>query len=394
VEVLEDRSVPSTSPAAAPTLAAGYGQLPLAFEVNQGQAAPPVNFLAHGSGYSVSLTAQGAQMNLTKGTASDTLSLRLVGANPSAPAIGQDELISKSNYLIGSDPSQWRTNIANYGQVEYQNVYPGVDALYSGDQGRLETTFLVQPGAHVGIIRMQVQGAQSLALDTQGNLVIHTSGGDVTEQAPVAYQEINGVRQAVSSHYILEGNNQGGFQVGAYDPSQTLVIDPTLSYSTYLNGGGSSGVGVAIAVDGSGDAYVVGTVTGSGAGTLGSRTFVDKLNAAGTALVYQTFLGNTTPLNGNNYPGGSGIAVDAAGDAYMTGLASSNFPTTANALQPTAPASGPAGFVTVLDPTGANLLYSTYLPGATTIGAGPFIAARQWPSVTSAPHRARWITST
>jgi hypothetical protein len=375
LEPLEERSLLDAAPATAAVQAA-YGQLPLAFTVNEGQAAPSINYVAQGNGYSIALTALQAELNLSQGQSSNTLDLQLVGANASAQAVGQNELITKSNYLLGNNQSQWLTNVANYGQVDYQNVYQGVDALYSGNQGQLETSFLVHPGANANVIQMQVQGADGLSLDAQGNLVIHTSGGDVTEQAPVMYQDINGTRQAVTGHYVLEGNNTVGFQVGTYDPSQTLVIDPTLSYSTYLNGSGNSGVGVAVAVDSSGDAYVVGTTT---MGTLmpntalGYGTFVDKLNASGTALVYQTFLGTTTGLNGSNF-GGSGIAVDAAGDAYVTGLASSNFPTTANALQPTAPSSGRAGFVTVLDPTGANLLYSTYLPGAMTSAGSNYIA--------------------
>jgi hypothetical protein len=332
LEVLEARNLLS---AAVP---ASYGQLPLAFEVNQGQAPAAVNYLAHGSGYSVALTAQGAQVNLSQGATNNTLNLQLLGANVSTPAIGQEELITKSNYLVGNDPSKWLTNIANYGQVEYRNVYQGVDAVYSGNQGRLETTFLVQPGASAGAIRMQVQGAQSLALDGQGNLVLHTSGGDVTEQAPVTYQEINGVRQAVSSRYVLEGNNQVGFQVGAYDPSQTLIIDPTLSYSSYLS---AAGADYAIAVDNAGNAYI--------GGSLG----IAKLNSTGTALLYSTTLG------GSVY----GVALDSSGDAYLTGAArSTSFATTANALQPTYPGTR-CGFFTVLNPTGSGLLYSTYLPG-------------------------------
>jgi hypothetical protein len=332
LEVLEARNLLS---AAVP---ASYGQLPLAFEVNQGQAAAPVNYFAHGSGYSVALTAQGAQLDLSQGMTSNTLDLQLVGVNASAQAIGQDELITKSNYLLGNDPSKWLTNIANYGQVEYRNVYRGVDAVYSGNQGRLETTFLVQPGASAGVIQMQVQGAQSLSLDAQGNLVIHTSGGDVTELAPVAYQEINGVRQAVTSRYILEGNNTVGFQVGAYDPGHTLVIDPTLSYSSYLS---AAGADYAIAVDNAGNAYI--------GGSLG----IAKLNSTGTALLYSTTLG------GKVY----GVALDSSGDAYVTGAAiSTSFPTTANALQPTYPGTR-CGFFTVLNPTGSGLVYSTYLPG-------------------------------
>jgi hypothetical protein len=375
LERLEDRLVPSAAPSTV-ALAANYGQLPLAFEVNEGQAAAGIDYLAHGSGYTLDLSSQQAVLNLSGqpagGTApatNTTLTMQLIGANAAAPAVGSDQLITKSNYLTGPNASQSLTGITNYGEVTYQGVYQGTDLSYHGNQGLLEYDFTLHPGASADAIQLSFRGQQGLTLDSQGNLVIQTAAGPLVEQAPVAYQvNADGSHTAVASRYVLEGNGQVGFQVGAYDPTQALVIDPTLSYSTYLNGSGNTGVGVAIAVDGSGDAYVVGTVTGSGLGILGGGTFVDKLNAAGTALVYQTFLGNST-----NAGGGSGIAVDAAGDVYVTGLPGSNFPTTTNALQPTAP-SGPASFITVLDPTGANLLYSTYLPGATTDPAGAWIA--------------------
>jgi hypothetical protein len=345
----------------------------LAFEVNQGQAAPQVNYLAHGSGYTVSLTAQDAQISLSQGTTCNTLDLRLLDANPSAHVVGQNELITKTNYLLGSDPRQWHTNIANYGEVEYQNVYRGVDALYSGNQGQLETTFVVHPGASPGVIQMQVQGAQGLSLDAQGNLVLHTTGGDVMEQAPIAYQEINGVRQSVSSRYVLEGDNTIGFQVGTYDPSQTLVIDPTLSYSSYL-----PGPGVAIAVDSSGDAYITGHTTGSNDNSLiGNGVFVDKLNASGTALLYQTFLSGSG--------GGNAIAVDAEGDAYVAGYAGTDLPTTPNALQPTDPSTAITAFLSVLDPSGSGLLYSTWLPGTTGLPSSPGGLRIVSPSLAIAP---------
>jgi hypothetical protein len=330
LEELETRTLLSSS-----ALAAGYGNLPLAFEANQGQAAAQVNFLAHGNGYNLDLTPGAAVLNLNQGSAQDTVTIQLVGANLSAPAAGLNELITKSNYLIGNDPSQWHTNIPNFGRVEYQGIYPGVDVVYYGNQGQLEYDFTVAPGADPGIIQLSIQGAQNIALDAQGNLVLHTADGDVVEQAPVVYQQINGSRQAVSGRFVLEGNNQVGFQVGAYDHSQPLVIDPTLSYSTYLSSGNYRPD--AIAVDGAGNAYV----TGQGA-------FVDKLNAAGTALIYSTQLGGGLA---------GAIAVDSAGDAYITGEGS-GVPTTANAYSNTG-----TGFVTELDPTGSGLVYSTLLPG-------------------------------
>jgi hypothetical protein len=337
LETLEDRTAPSAS-----AVASAYGRLPLAFEANQGQFAPPVDFQARGNGYTLDLTAQQAHLDLA-GTALD---LQLVGASPSATATRLDPLVTKTNYLVGSDPSQWHTNIPNFGRVEYQNVYAGIDLAYYGNQGQLEYDFVVAPGANPNAIKLSIQGAPSVALDGQGNLVLHEPGGDVTEQAPVVYQDIGGVRQSVAGKFVLAGNTVG-FQVGTYDPTRPLVIDPTLSYSSYI--GGYAGRMFAIAVDSTGAAYLTGDSN--------YEAYVAKLNSAGSALIYQTFLGGSS---GNNVDAqGCAIAVDAAGDTYVTGMPGANFPTTTNALSQ----SSSNGFVTVLDPTGANLLYSTFLPG-------------------------------
>lgn len=338
LETLEDRTVPSAS-----ALAASYGQLRLAFEANQGQAPASVDYLAHGSGYTLALAADQAVLSLGQGTGGATLGVSLVGAKPAAPAVASDPLITRSNYLVGSDPSQWHTNIPNFGQVTYRGVYPGIDLVYHGNQGQLEYDFNVAPGADPGAITLAVQGATGMALDGQGDLVLHTAAGDVLEQVPVVYQDSGGVRQAVSGSFVLEGNGQVGFQVGPYDHSRALVIDPTLTYSSYLSGGGYG-----IAVDSTGDAYVTG-VSSSGA-------FVSEVNPAGTALIYTTYLGTSGDV-------GLAIAVDGAGDAYLMGrLASTGFPTTANAVFPTTSATR-NDFMAVLNPTGSGLVYSTFLPG-------------------------------
>jgi hypothetical protein len=273
------------------------------------------------------------------------LRLGLVGGDPTAPAMGLDPLITKSNYLMGSDPRGWITNVPNFGKVEYQDVYPGIDLLYHGNQGQLEYDFAVAPGADPGAIRLAIRGAESVWLDGQGDLVLHTGGGDVIEQAPVAYQLVNGTRQVVASRFVLEGDNQVGFQLGAYDPRRPLVIDPTLTYSSYLGG-----IGYGVALDSSGNAYLA-----------GSGGFVGKLNATGTALIYATYLGSSTNL---------GIVLDSTGDAYVMGYAGTpgSFPTTANAAFPTTTATY-NDFFTVLNPAGSGLIYSTFLPNAV---AGPY----------------------
>jgi hypothetical protein len=392
VEGLEDRTTPST--AATPSLASAYGQLPLAFQANQGQAPATFNYVAEGSGFTLGLNAHEAVLGLlgsgTSGTGT-ALTMQLVGGNPSAPAVASDPLITHTNYLVGPSSSQWITNVPNYGQVTYHDVYQGTDLTYSGNQGQLEYNFTVSPGANVNAIQLQFQGQQSLSVDSQGNLVIQTAGGPITELAPVAYQvNADGSHRAVSGRYVLEGNGRVGFAVGAYDPTRALIIDPTLSYSTYL-----SAWNTAVAVDAAGDAYVTGLApstsqfpTTPGAfQTTGSGVFVAKLNAAGTGLIYATYIGNNP--GGINAAGptthtyATGIAVDAAGDAYLIGTSQSGFPTTPSALAASyanpGTAAGGEGFFTVLNPSGSALVYSTYLPGVQG-GTAPEVAASIYPN--------------
>jgi hypothetical protein len=247
-----------------------YDKLPISFEVNTGQVASQVQYFSRGSGYSLFLTSDGAVLSLTKpaavtadsasasgNTSGVALALKLVGSNPHASVSGEDQLPGASNYLIGDDPSQWHTNVANYGQVAYQNVYPGVNLVYYGNQQQLEYDFVLAPGADPGSIRFAVQGADSLSLDAQGNLVLHTASGDVLEHAPVIYQNAGRVHQSIPGQFVLMSQDEVGFQVGAYDPSMPLTIDPTVTYSTYL-GGNDVDSGNSIAVDASGNAYVSG----------------------------------------------------------------------------------------------------------------------------------------
>jgi hypothetical protein len=377
VELLEDRlcmsaiaiDTPLTPPDAATQARANaaYGQLPLSFEANQGQVDPQVNFLSRGSGYMLFLTPSEAVLELNQRSSEDVLRMQLVGANSMARVVGLEVQAGKSNYLIGNDPGQWYTNIANYGRVEFQKVYSGIDIVYYGNQRQLEYDFIVAPGANPNDIQLSFQGAENLSLDSQGNLLVHTAGGDIVEQAPLVYQQIGNNRQGVSGHYVLERNGQVGFAVGAYDPSRPLVIDPVYSlvYSTYL-GGSAGDAGYAIAVDAAGDAYVTGNTFSSGFGTKNSfqphyggssDVFVTKLNPAGTGLVYSTYLG------GSGGEVGAGIAVNSAGNAFVTGYTdSANFPTK-NGFQATN-GGGRDAFVAELNATGSALVYSTYLGGS------------------------------
>src|SRR5437762_2572310 len=375
----------SFAAAAEARVSQSYGKLPLHFEANQGQTHQDVRFLARGAGYSLYLTAGEAVLVLTKPNPDATqargtpvvVRMSVVGAAPKPLVSGLDELPGKANYLIGN-PAKWRTNVPTYAKVHYRAVYPGIDLVYYGNQRQLEYDFVVAPGADPNRIVLGFQGAERLEINAEGELVLHAAGEVIRQRVPVIYQEINGVRTKIEGRYVLKDAHRVGFQVAAYDPSRPLVIDPTLVYATYLGGsGGEAGGG--IAVDAAGAAYVTGT-TGStdfpttpgaiqttygGGGTFPLRegdAFVTKLNAAGTALVYSTYLG------GSSKDVASGIAVDAAGAAYVTGYtASTDF--TAGCTDPCTVLNGTLNFafdafVTKLNPTGTALVYSTYLGGS------------------------------
>lgn len=242
-------------------LSENYGQLPLSFEAGQGQADSAAQFLARGNGYQLSLTATTAVLHLRKvkrGTPDHAIvSMKLVGANPAAPASGREELPGKSHYFLGNEPARWRTNVARYAKVEYRNVWPGVNLVYYGNQRQLEYDFVVAAGADPRVIRLAFENADEIKTDPQGRLVLRVGDGAVTMQKPFVWQEVNGARAEVAGGFVLEGT-QARFALGRYDDSKPLIVDPVLSYSTYL-GGLDDDVPSAIGVDGAGNVYVAGT---------------------------------------------------------------------------------------------------------------------------------------
>jgi autotransporter-associated beta strand protein len=379
LEPLEYRRLLNGASPVSASVDQAYGQIPMSFEVNQGQTDARVQYLTRGNGYALFLTHEGAVLDLEQPSApvavpssapasitGVALSMNLMGANPQAAAEGEDLLPGTSNYFIGNDSTQWRTGVANYGRVVYQDVYPGVNLIYCGNQQQLEYDFTVVPGADPGSIRLSFQGVDRMSLDAQGDLVLHTALGDVLQHAPVVYQDVGGARQAVVGQFVLFGNDEVGFRVVAYDSTLPLVIDPVLSYSNILGGGGSYG---GIAVDAAGNAYITcgnsgGFPTTPGAFQINSAgdddALVVKFNVAGTALVYSTYLG------GSDEDDGIVIAVDGAGNAYVAGTTwSTDFPTTPGAFQTSHASDGGVSdaFVAKLNATGTALIYSTYLGG-------------------------------
>jgi len=384
-----DIGLPNRSAVARPQLA--YVRPPLRFEANRGQTDGRVKFLSRGSGSTVFLTSTEAVVVLTEPVANTkrgrsplarpdltkpqkvtrtAVRMRLVGASPAPRVTGLEELPGKANYFIGNNPTKWRTNVPMYAKVRYENVYRGIDLVYYGNQRQLEYDFVVAPGADPRVIRLAFEGADKLALDAHGNLVLHTAHGQVLQRAPVIYQEIDGTKREIFGRYVVEGKKRVGFQIAAYDVNRPLIIDPVLMYSTYLGGSDAESAG-GIAVDGSGNVYVTGTTRSADfpvaspfqpslSGSL--DVFILKINSTGS-LVYSTYLGGSKNDGG---PGGAdefgrAVAVDAAGNAYVTGATNSaDFPATPGALQPTWAAGccqNDDAFVVKLNPTGSALVY-------------------------------------
>ncbi|OFX21373.1 MAG: hypothetical protein A2V77_07865 [Anaeromyxobacter sp. RBG_16_69_14] len=381
-------------------LAAAYGKLPLAFQENLGQADPRVRFTARGLGMDVFLTEtagilalagdrpEGLRSLRAGGTRagsrpvrreSAVVRMRLVGGAAAARPVGLEALPGTANYFLGDDPSRWRTDVPTYAKVKFPDVYPGVDLVFHGKQRQLEYDFVVAPGADPGSIRVAFDGADQLRVNEDGDLVLTIAGRELVQRRPLAYEEDGGVRRPLTSgarrevgaSYVIVGKGEVAFRVSKRDPARRLVIDPVLAYSTYLGGAFNDEVW-GIAVDRWGNALVAGETLSTdfpevnpvqsshGGGTYDA--FVAKLDAAGGALVYATYLG------GSAEDGAAGIAVDHAGNAYVTGnTASVDFPI-ANPFQ-SAYGGAVDAFVAKLDPRGTALVYATYLGGSAGDGA-------------------------
>jgi hypothetical protein len=375
----------------------------MSFEANQGQTDSKVKFIARGSGYTLFLTDTEAVLALKKADPKakadlkagrdpahpermshpdkvefTTLRMKLEGAKSDPRVSGLEELPGKVNYFIGNDPAKWHTNIPTYSKVQYSEVYPGINLVYYGNQRQLEYDLVVQPGADPNRIKLAFEGADDIQTDANGDLILKINDGELHFKKPLVYQDVNGTRQPISAQYILQKQDkiaglQVGVKVAAYDAGKPLIIDPVLSYSTYL-GGSDWDQASGIAVDGSGNAYVTGYTYSTDFPTAsplqsvkagGYDAFVVKLNASGSTLVYSTYLG------GGNDDWSQGIAVDGSGNAYVTGYTpSTDFPTV-SPLQATNNGGISDGFVSKLNATGSALLYSTYLGGsAIDVGYG------------------------
>ena len=359
-------------------LAQMYRGLPMVFEANVGQTAPQIRFLSRGLGYRLDLTCRQATLTLGGGRNGEgrtippaNLIMALEGGREQPSMSGLGELPGKANYFIGNDPRKWFTGVPLFQGVRYAEVYPDIDLAFYGDQRSLEFDFVLRSGAKPGQIRLGFRGARHLSVSPDGDLIISVGSGEVVQHKPVVYQDIEGRRHFVSASFVLLGRDTVGFRVAAYDTHHPLVIDPTLSYSSYLGGVGTDAAN-AIAVDKNGKVYVAGTTSGDFPvvnpvqGTVGAApndAFVAKFDPmqSGTAsLIYSTYLG------GSGDDQAFGIAVDSSGAAYVTGgTSSSDFPNV-HSVEPYG--GGYDAFVTKLDPTGSSIVFSTWLGGSANDG--------------------------
>ncbi len=383
-----------TIAATTPQLLASFGALPLAFEQNQGQTDPHVDFLARTSAYTLFLTKHEAVFSFrpkpsesaanARGRSpefrvrhqanspdsqkdSGAVRMHLAGANTEAQVTAAGRLPGISNYFLGNNPANWRTNVPQFSRIAYKNVYPGVDLAFYGVQSKMEFDFIVAPGSTPAPIAFTFSGAGEISTDASGNLVVASAGGDVVLHKPVAYQLNDGARQPVDAHFILKANHEVSFDLGSYDRSRVLLIDPSVSvtYATYLGGSGEDD-GYGIAFDSSGNTYVTGqTKSADFPGTVaanykgGFDVFVTKLSANGSSILYSTYVGGTGDDSGN------ALAVDALDEAIVAGGTSSlDFPTTSGAFQKNFGGSLDA-FLLKLDASGA-VSYCTYLGGTGT----------------------------
>jgi hypothetical protein len=392
------RAQPLREPGYNTGIVRSYGRLPLDFEVNRGQADKSVQYLARASAYDLLLSDQDTSLLLTQRASNDghrlsptpveviqhtfhalnwdatpripsskaQLRLRFVGSNQASALEGIDQLAARSNYFIGNDPRRWIRDVPHYAKIRRQNIYPGIDIVYYGKANRLEFDFVVSRMADPAVIALKVEGADDLGINGLGDLAIRIGGQCVTLTKPLVYQTRDDGLERVTGKYRRRDDGLIGFDIGDYDLSLPLVIDPTLVYSSYL-GGDQRTNGYAIAVDTLGNAYVTGDSGRVGQDSSLTDVFVKKIDPTGSMLLYSVYIG------GNQRDIGYGIAVDSGGSVYLAGSTTSDDFPAVNPIQ-SKPQSHTCGFpgyttycvhgfVARLNVTGNSLLYSTYLGG-------------------------------
>jgi hypothetical protein len=384
--------------------------IPLAFEPNLGQADPRAEFAGRVGGFNILLTRAGIELTAAGGGerlhGPRNVSLNFFSARNGTSAkhsklawLGQERAAGQTNYFLGNDPARWRTHVPQFGKAVARGVVPGVDLVAYGNDERLEYDLRIAPGARSADLRLAISGVKNLRVDAEGDLVMAFGPRELRMKKPVMYQETaaaatagnpTGAKTLVNGSYVLEADGSVGFSVGAFDPSATLVIDPSFAvaslsvgYTTFLGGAGDDRA-TSVALDTMGKVYIGGTTTSVGtfietSGTdLGSEggspiyfiAKIDPTKSGPSSLVYLTFIGGSGSQTGGE------IAVDANGNVALAGVTTSaDYPVT-DASTLTAGAGGIAvndASITEIGPTGATLVYSTLFGGngnEATVAAG------------------------
>jgi hypothetical protein len=349
-----------------------YGKLPITFEPSIDAADGSQRWIGRVGRRAIAIDAHGfvvAGLAYGDPPRASIRRFAFVDAQADAHVEGIGPRSTRVHHIRGNAGARNGVEQPTFEAVRVAGAYAGIDVVFHGRDGRLEYDVVVQPGADPGAFGLRPEAATA-RLDDAGNLLLVETGGDIALQRPVAYQLRGSAKAPVDSEFAIAPNGDVRFRVGVYDKTRALIIDPIVSYATYV-GGNSFDQGTAIAVDAAGNAYVAGYTLSSDFPTLSAfdrsigksadvDVFVSKLNAAGTALVWSTYLGGAGSVDR-----AVGVAVDSAGSAYVTGYtASNNFPVSATAWQK--PVTGGAAFVAKLAPNGSALSYSTYVSGVTS----------------------------
>ena len=343
-----------------------FDALPLVFEaLPAGEHSSGAEFIARGNGFTafldnsrLSLKADG----LLRGSRS-VIEMQVVGANP-APSVNVVKNDSYSTYFTGRAPTTWRTEVPHFSRITFEDVYGGIDLVFYGNRNRLEFDFVVAPKVDPSQVLLDFGDDVAVSVDENGDLLVSDDSGFLRFAKPIVYQQIDDQRLTIASTYRVSQGRSVTFDIGEYDDSQTLVIDPILAFSSFLGGGGIE-EGFRVAADDAGNTYLTGTTESTdfptdnalqGANAGNRDVFVSKIDVNG-ALVYSTYLGGS----GNDE--GRGVAVDPLGNVYLSGrVFSTNFPTV-NPIQANN-AGGMDTFLGKLNPTGTALIYSTYIGGS------------------------------
>jgi hypothetical protein len=336
---------------------------PLVFEPNRGQASSSVNWLAHRPGYQLMLTNEGLTMRLKEGAAVSSLKMTLKNSRPWRSVTGLEPTGGTSNYLHGTDSKAWRTNIPQYASVRASRVYDGIDLVLHSQGPDLEYDFVVAPGADPKRIALAFSGMDRLRVDEKsGDLILTTPDGAELRQArPRVYQEVGNRRVEVAGGYELRADGAAGFRLAAYDRRRPLVIDPIVTFTTFLRGSDFDAA-EGVAVDSAGNAYIGGTTLSDDFPTINALQlrqgffdgFVTKLSPQGTIL-FSTYLGGSDDEEVN------AIAVDSTG-VYVTGFtASTDFPG-----QVVKKTDSVDTYVTKLLLDGGGIVYTTIVGSPTT----------------------------